>query len=241
MKVLIVDDEPLARNELMYLLNRIGGFDTIDEAENVSETLEALLIGEYDIVFLDINLTDDNGVELGRKIQKMKSPPAIIFATAHDQYAVQAFELNATDYVLKPFEASRIKQAVDKVTAMQSEDKETTNAAPSIEQALPIEIDDRIHMLSQSDIIGFSVNQGVTTIFTTHGDYEVLEPLSTYEKKLNPQRFLRIHRAHIINKQHIQAVEHWFNYTLRVTLTNEIKMQVSRSYMKQFKQAIGLT
>ena len=97
------DDEPLARNELTYLLNEIGGFEEINEAENVKETLEALLINQYDIIFLDVNLMDENGIELGAKIQKMKEPPAIIFATAHDQYAVQAFELNATDYILKPF------------------------------------------------------------------------------------------------------------------------------------------
>ncbi|MDQ7193314.1 response regulator transcription factor LytR [Staphylococcus felis] len=242
MRVLIVDDEPLARNELMYLLNRIGGFEVLDEAENVSETLEALLLHEYDVIFLDINLMDENGIELGRKIQKMKASPAIIFATAHDQYAVQAFELNATDYVLKPFEEDRIKQAVQKVRLQQKEPSETQVVhTQSTEQALPIEIEDRIHMLNQSDIIGFSVNQGVTTIFTIQGEFEVAEPLSAYEKKLNPHYFLRIHRAHIINKQHIQAVEHWFNYTFMVTLTNDIKMQVSRSYMKGFKVAIGLS
>ncbi len=100
MKALIIDDEPLARNELTYLLNEIGGFEEINEVENVKETLEALLINQYDIIFLDVNLMDENGIELGAKIQKMKEPPAIIFATAHDQYAVQAFELNATDYIL---------------------------------------------------------------------------------------------------------------------------------------------
>ncbi len=91
MKALIIDDEPLARNELTYLLNEIGGFEEINEAENVKETLEALLINQYDIIFLDVDLMI-NGIELGAKIQKMKEPPAIIFATAHDQYAVQAFD-----------------------------------------------------------------------------------------------------------------------------------------------------
>lgn len=113
MKALIIDDEPLARNELTYLLNEIGGFEEINEAENVKETLEALLINQYDIIFLDVNLMDENGIELGAKIQKMKEPPAIIFATAHDQYAVQAFELNATDYILKPFGQKRMnKQSI---------------------------------------------------------------------------------------------------------------------------------
>lgn len=128
MKALIIDDEPLARNELTYLLNEIGGFEEINEAENVKETLEALLIDQYDIIFLDVNLMDENGIELGAKIQKMKEPPAIIFATAHDQYAVQAFELNATDYILKPFGQKRIEQAVNKVRATKAKDDNNASA-----------------------------------------------------------------------------------------------------------------
>nr|WP_279017174.1 response regulator transcription factor LytR [Staphylococcus schleiferi] len=243
MRALIVDDEPLARNELIYLLNRIGGFDVLNEAENVSETIEALLVDDYDLVFLDINLMDENGIELGRKIQKMKSPPAIVFATAHDQFAVQAFELNATDYIMKPFEQSRVEQAVQKVQAQLKKSKASQDMPPvtNVETLLPIEIDDRIHMLNLSDVIGISVNKGLTTIHTTQGTFETTEPLSAYEKKLNTPQFIRIHRANIINRQHIQAIEHWFNSTYMVTLTNDVKMQVSRSYMKSFKQVMGLT
>ena len=102
MKALIIDDEPLARNELTYLLNEIGGFEEINEAENVKETLEALLINQYDIIFLDVNLMDENGIELELKFKDERAT-CDYFATAHDQYAVQAFELNATDYILKPF------------------------------------------------------------------------------------------------------------------------------------------
>ncbi|EKU48129.1 response regulator transcription factor LytR [Staphylococcus massiliensis] len=241
MRALIVDDEPLARNELVYLLNHIGGFEVLNEAENVSETLEALLIEDYDLIFLDINLMDENGIELGHKIQKMKSPPAIIFATAHDQYAVQAFEVDATDYILKPFDEARIKQAIDKVIAKQRDSEEATDAPRvKVEQAIPVELSDRIHMINQADIIGLSVNHGMTTLFTTHGEYETTEPLNAYEKRLNPEHFLRIHRAHIVNQAHIIAVEHWFNYTFMLTLTNDVKMQVSRSYMKDFKAQLGL-
>ncbi|MDK3942725.1 response regulator transcription factor LytR [Staphylococcus pseudintermedius] len=242
MRALIVDDEPLARNELIYLLNRIGGFDVLDEAENVSETIEALLVSEYDLVFLDINLMNENGIELGKKIQKMKAPPAIVFATAHDQFAVQAFELNATDYIMKPFDQSRIAQAVAKVRAQQEkyEDMHVPHSAVKVTQPLPIEIGERIHMLNPVDVIGISVNQGVTTIYTTQGEYETHEPLSAYEKRLDEAQFIRIHRSNVINRQHIEAIEHWFNSTYMVTLTDGVKMQVSRSYMKKFKQAMGL-
>lgn len=243
MRALIVDDEPLARNELVFLLNRIGGFDVLDEAENVSDTIEALLVNEYDLVFLDINLMDENGIDLGKKIQKMKSPPAIVFATAHDQFAVQAFELNATDYIMKPFEQSRVAQAVEKVRVRQKKREEARDVRPasSVTQPLPIEVGDRIQMLNPADVIGISVNQGVTTIYTTQGKYETSEPLSAYEKRLDHTEFIRIHRANLINRRHIEAIEHWFNSTYMLTLTDGVKMQVSRSYMKRFKQFLGLT
>lgn len=239
MHALIVDDEPLARNELKYLLNQIGSFSQIEEAENVEETLEQLLSHEFDVIFLDINLMEESGLDLAKKINKMKHVPHIIFATAHDTYAVQAFELEATDYILKPFEKARIEQAINKITNIETQ--QSVEPKPvNHDEVLPIEIDDRIYVLNVDDIIAISVNQGITTINTTDNEYTTNEPLSFYEKKLSHAKFIRIHRASIINKWHIQSVKHWFNSTYQVTLTGNIKLQVSRSYMKSFKSEIGL-
>ncbi|MBF7019907.1 DNA-binding response regulator [Staphylococcus sp. 18_1_E_LY] len=255
MKSIIVDDEPLARNELHYLLNQIRHFDKIDEAENVSETLELLLYDDYDVIFLDINLMDESGLDLANKIKKMKHAPFIVFATAHDTFAVKAFELDAIDYILKPFEQQRIAQAVHKVelamghTSEQDNDIDLTASISSesshedarARKVLPIEVDERIHIINLNDIIAFSVNNGITTINTTLGDFETSEPLSHYEKKIETEKFMRIHRATLINKAHIQTIEHWFNYTYQLTMTNQLKFQVSRSYMKTFKQMMGLS
>lgn len=241
MNILIVDDEPLARNELTYLLNQIGGVQSIAEAETVADTLEALLLNTFDVVFLDINLMHENGIELAKKIKKMKQPPHIIFATAHDSYAVQAFEVNATDYILKPFDQKRIEQALNKVVAVAAHEPKTPQYATYVQPPLPVEVEDRIHMLPQSDIIAISVNQGVTTIYTTGRQFETTETLNAYAQRLDDTQFLRIHRAHIINRARIQSVEHSVNYTYIVKLDQGVKLQVSRSYMKTFKQAIGLT
>ena len=105
---------------------------------------------------------------------------------------------------------------------------------------LPIEVDERIHILNFTDIIALSVNNGITTIDTTKQSYETTETLNHYEKKLPSSLFIKIHRATIVNKEHIQTIEHWFNYTYQLTLTHEFKYQVSRSYMKTFKQQLGL-
>ena len=265
MKILIVDDEPLARNELNYLLTQNGNFEVIDEAETIGETLEKLLYETYDVIFLDINLMDESGLDLAEKIQKMKHPPYIIFATAHDTFAVKAFELDATDYILKPFEQDRINQAVTRVAAKlnysSSSNQQTTEPQESSEKVgetvrqnqfkpsehsikqpsvLPIEVDERIYVLNQKEIIALSVNNGKTTLHTLNRDYETTEPLNNYAKRLDDTQFLRIHRSTIINQAHIQTIEHWFNYTYQVTLTGNLKVQVSRSYMKPFKAAIGL-
>lgn len=254
MKTLIVDDEPLARNELNYLLTQNGQFEKIEEAETISETLEKMLYDTYDVIFLDINLMNESGLDLAEKIKKMQQPPHIIFATAHDNFAVRAFELNATDYILKPFEQARIDAAVARVAAqiqpksteqtdtpsLQQQDTTPeiqTNKAPSV---LPIEVDERIYVLNQKDIIALSVEAGKTTLHTTEQDFVTSEPMNNFAKRLDSHQFIRIHRATIINKAHIQTIEHWFNYTYQVTLTHQLKVQVSRSYMKSFKQAIGL-
>ena len=196
---------------------------------------------------------DESGLDLANKIKKMKHAPFIIFATAHDTFAVKAFELDAIDYILKPFEQQRIAQAVHKVeqalgqTTEHHSDSYTTasmdtqnNEKTKTSKVLPIEVNERIHIINLDDIIAVSVNNGITTINTTLDDFETSEPLSHYEKKIETQNFMRIHRATLINKSHIQTIEHWFNYTYQLTMTNQLRFQVSRSYMKTFKQMMGL-
>ena len=161
----------------------------------------------------------------------MKEPPAIIFATAHDQYAVQAFELNATDYILKPFGQNVLNKQSIKFVRLKPKMIYSANAiandmSANFDQSLPVEIDDKIHMLKQQNIIGIGTHNGITTIHTTNHKYETTEPLNRYEKRLNPTYFIRIHRSYIINTKHIKEVQQWFNYTYMVILTNGVKMQV---------------
>ena len=108
------------------------------------------------------------------------------------------------------------------------------------QSVFPIEMDERIYVINLEDIIAISVNNGISTITTFKKTYETTEPLNYYEKRLPKQLFIKIHRATIINKKHIESVEHWFNYTYQVTMTTNVKFQVSRSFMKSFKQEIGL-
>lgn len=238
MKILVVDDEPLARNELMYLINKIDDSHDIEEADSVEETLTALLADTYDLLFLDINLINESGLDLAQKINRMKTPPLIVFATAHDTFAVKAFELNALDYVLKPFEMKRIEAALEK--AQNRVQKGHTEETKQSTATISIQIDDKIYVINSHDIIALYVEEGRLHIITLTNEYIINEPLSAFEKKMPEDIFMRIHRSSIINKNHIKSAEQWFNNTYQVKLTKDVKLQVSRSYIKQFKHEIGL-
>lgn len=238
MKILVVDDEPLARNELMYLISKIDDSHDIEEADSVEETLTALLADSYDLLFLDINLINESGLDLAQKINRMKTPPLIVFATAHDTFAVKAFELNALDYVLKPFEMKRIEVALEK--AQSRVKKGHTEETKQSTATISIQIDDKIYVINTHDIIALYVEEGKLHIITLTNEYIINEPLSAFEKKMPEDIFMRIHRSSIINKNHIKSAEQWFNNTYQVKLTKDVKLQVSRSYIKQFKHEIGL-
>ncbi|WP_407371658.1 LytTR family transcriptional regulator DNA-binding domain-containing protein [Carnobacterium sp.] len=241
MHTLIVDDEPLARDELAYLLERCAGITTIIEAESIEEALEKMLLHEIDLIFLDIHLTSESGLTLANKINQLKRPPMIIFATAYDEYAIKAFELNATDYVLKPFELSRIQHAVQKAwVSYQKEQIHLQENNPECLKTIPIQMDERIYIVKIDDIIAVAVDNGITTIYTIEKDYITNEPLNAYEEKVNGHAFLRVHRSYLLNVKEILEIQPWFNHTFLVTMSNQAKIPVSRHYMKQFKEEVGL-
>ena len=244
MRVLIVDDEPLARDELAYLLGQCEGVSAIAQADSIEEALGEMLEAPVDLIFLDIHLTNESGLSLAGKINKLKKPPMIIFATAYDDYAVKAFELNATDYVLKPFELERIQQAVKKAYGQyrkqQIGEPETQKQKDIGLQVLPIQMDERIYMLQVPEIIAIGVENGETTIYTKNMTYIIHEPLSALEKKIDGHPFLRVHRAFLINLKEIKEIQPWFNHTFQLTMSNGLKIPVSRSYMKEFKEKVGI-
>ncbi|MGA9518159.1 MAG: LytTR family transcriptional regulator DNA-binding domain-containing protein [Trichococcus sp.] len=244
MRVLIVDDEPLARDELAYLLGQCEGVSAIAQADSIEEALGTMLEEPVDLIFLDIHLTNESGLSLAGKINKLKKPPMIIFATAYDDYAVKAFELNATDYVLKPFELERIQQAVKKAYGQYQKQQVREVEVPKQKdmglQVLPIQMDERIYMLQVPEIIAIGVENGETTIYTKNMTYIIHEPLSALEKKIGGHPFLRVHRAFLINLKEIKEIQPWFNHTFQLTMSNGLKIPVSRSYMKDFKEKVGI-
>ncbi|MFO8069555.1 MAG: LytTR family transcriptional regulator DNA-binding domain-containing protein [Alkalibacterium sp.] len=244
MNVLIVEDEYLARAELSHLIKKHEKVKAVFEAESIEEAFKALLSNQVGIVFIDIHLTDESGMTLAEQIKKMENPPIVIFATAYDHYAVEAFEKNARDYILKPFEEKRVLQALnrafDSIEEMsESPAKEKVLEHASIEK-IPVQTEDRIYMFSRQDLLLIEAIQGKTAVYTKDNKLETRETLQSWQEKLEPYSFMRIHRSYVVNLKAITEVEPWFNHTYQLTLNNALTVPVSRSYINNFRERFGL-
>lgn len=242
MHVLIVDDEPLAREELHYLVSRHDKITSISEADSVSDALSKMMDTKTDILFLDIHLTNESGFELAEKLLTLKEPPYLIFATAYDDYALKAFQVNANDYLLKPFEEEKVLKILDKAVLTKEllQGKKITTKKETPIEAIPIQGEDRIFLVHPDDIYLISVEDRELSIHTQTEVYQTSGTLSGIEKKLPAESFLKTHRSYILNTAKVQEIQPWFNNTLQVTLDNNLKVPVSRSYIKSLKEHFGL-
>lgn len=244
LKAYIVDDEPLARDELKYLLIRSKQVMVLGESDCFDKAIEEISLMKPDIVFLDIELSEENGLKLAGQLASLESPPVIIFATAYDEYALQAFELNAFDYILKPYDEERIQKTLEKINRMQKIGGKVFSVKPSLSNdsngKFAILVDERIILLTFDEIVYMESSEGKCTIGTLAQKYTVSEALVVLEKKLNPTKFLRVHRSFIVNVDHIIEIEPWFNSTYNLYMKNGSKIPVSRTYIKDLKLMIGI-
>lgn len=245
LKVLIVDDEMLARDELKYVLQKTKEVGVIEEADCVEDALEKLMDSKPDLVFLDIQLSDDNGFEIANILKKMKNPPAIVFVTAYDQYALQAFEVDALDYILKPFDEERIAQALKKYKKRQQSETEKKQGleAPDVAAGmhkLALPIDESIVLVNIEDIVYAGLVDGKVVVKTIRDTFVTHDTLVMLEKKLPQISFLRVHRSFIVNIHHISEIQPWFNSTYNLIMKEHSKVPVSRTYAKELKKLLRI-
>lgn len=243
MHTLIVDDEPLARDELGYLLNKCSEVTSLYEAESIEEALGYLIEQTIDLIFLDIHLTEESGITLAEKLQQLDNSPMVIFATAYDEHAVRAFELNAIDYVLKPFSFERIQQAVQRAQRQYFSIKKTsTQAKPTLlNETIPLQTADRIVLIKIESIVAISLNKGDMSVYTDKEEFTIQGTLNGWEEKLSDYpSFIRVHRSFFINVLKIKEIQPWFNHTYQLTMENQLKVPVSRFYIPVFREAVGL-
>lgn len=246
MKVFIVDDEPLARDELKYLLLRTREVEVLGEADNMTEALQEIKNTKPDLVFLDIELSKESGLQLAAEIRHMEHKPAIIFATAYDEFALQAFQLDAVDYVLKPFDEKRIKQTIDKIKTVSAIGGQHAPSSVKVKPLAELQIgklavaaDERIVLIDIEAILYTASSDGKTVVKTMETEYKTQESLTMIEKKLSHSPFVRVHRSFLVNLNHINQIEPWFNSTYNLIMKDGSKVPVSRTYVKELKQLIG--
>jgi two-component system, LytTR family, response regulator len=238
-RALIVDDERLARRELRAMLEE-GHADTIRvvaEADSVSAAERQLRSTEADVVFLDVQLGSESGFDL---LERLEPGVELIFVTAFDQYAVRAFEVNALDYLLKPFTAARLAQALMRLDQVAPQ---TQRPAPKLEphDRLFLRLGDRMGFLPVSTIAAITADGDNSHVHTTDGRaHEIRKALREWEARLPEPTFVRVHRSAMVNTDHVERVEEWSHrsYLLYLRGVRE-PVTMSRRYAAHVRHRLG--
>ena len=260
MRIVVVDDEQLAREELCYQLGQFGTAEVVAQAANGLEAIAAVERHEPDLVFLDVQMPGLTGFEVARRLlQRDDESPALIFVTAFDQHAIEAFEVNAVDYLLKPVDATRLEQALQRARRRLSSDR-ASGQAPLNDQLerivkmmssgrqirrdqVAVKVGERFLLVHADDIIYASLADESINIVTGHvagsSNYRTLDDL---QARLDPEVFWRVHRSHLVNINKIKEIVPWFsrNYILRMKDAKSTEIPVSRSQTKRLREYLKL-
>ena len=232
---IIVEDELPAREELKYFLNEEKEIKLIAEFDNPLDTLTFLKNSTADVIFLDINMPDMNGISLGKIISKMCPDMKIIFITAYKDYAVDAFEIKAFDYLLKPYSESRIKNLLKSLINIKNE--KTISIKNNNLKKITVNIDERLYVISLNDIDYIEASEKETLIFSNQKKYVSKIKISKWEEMLKGNNFYRCHRSFIINLDKITEIEQWFNSSWILKIKNyTTAIPVSRNNIKELKE-----
>lgn len=239
-RVLVVDDEPPIRAELSYLLKQDARIGDVEEAGGATEAVEKILTMRPDVLFLDIQMPGTSGVKLADTLHNLKCPPALVFVTAFSEYAAEAFELDAVDYVLKPVELARLEKALDKVASALAARKPVTSAAPV--RRISVERAGKRSFIPTADVSYFEARADYATAYTESGSYLVSESISSLEQQLADEGFLRVHRSFLVNIDDVRDIEvQKPNGLIQLKLDRvSAVVPVSRRRSPEVKQRLGL-
>jgi two-component system LytT family response regulator/two-component system response regulator LytT len=264
MRAVLVDDEQLARDELGYLLGQVGGVDIIGQAGHGVEALTTIEQLQPDVVFLDIQMPGLNGFEVARRMVENHATAHIIFVTAFDQHAIEAFEVNAVDYLLKPVDPARLEVAVERarrrLAAERPADQANGNGAnvnpadleriiqlvterQSRRERLAIKVGERFLLVQSEEIIYASLaDEGITVVTSQHSGTSNYRTLDELQEHLDASVFWRVHRSHLVNINKIKEIVPWFsrNYILRMKDEKATEIPVSRTQTRRLREYLKL-
>lgn len=252
-RAIVVDDETPAREELIYILKSFKDIEVIGQGGHGQEAL--LLNKELnpDLIFLDIDMPGLSGIEVAEELLKDSHRPFIVFVTAYEKYAIDAFEVNAIDYILKPISESRLEKGLKRIC--KSIDTKEDDYLEKIENLLSSlnknqeKLPTRISLnhngtlipIDVEDIIYASIEDKTTVVYTSKGKFKINSTLNELKDRLNSPKFFRSHRSFLVNLDSIEAIEPWFNctYNLKLRGTKEMIL-VSRSQSKEFREIMNI-
>jgi two-component system LytT family response regulator len=251
-RVLIVDDEPLARERIRTLLQEEPGFELVGEAGDGTTGAESILALQPDMVFLDVQMPGADGFDLIEAVGIDKMP--FVFVTAYDRYALRAFDVHALDYLLKPFDRERFREALTRAQAQ----IERNNGNGDIERRLAAIVQDlkpakartdrfvvksggRIFFVRTAEIDWIEAAGNYVKLHVGNDSHLIRETMNAVESKLSPETFVRIHRCHIVNIEQVRELQPWFNGEYVVFLKNGTRLTLSRGYRERLQERVGRT
>jgi two-component system, LytTR family, response regulator len=257
LRTVVVDDEQLARDELCFLLGKIEGIEVVGQAGNGIEALRVIEDQAPDLVMLDVQMPGLSGFEVARRLVQSGFDSSLVFVTAFDRYAIEAFEVNAVDYLLKPVEPGRLVTAIDRARRRVQSDRSSARPAngdldrllqalgdrQDVRQQLAVKVADRFLLIQADEVVHASVEDDVITVVTNSlsgtSNYRTLDEL---QARLDPGVFWRVHRSHLVNINKIKEIVPWFsrNFILKMRDAKGTEIPVSRSQTKRLREYLRL-
>ncbi len=237
MKAIIIDDERLARKELLSLLENHPNIDVVDEAVNADEAVEKIEQHDPDVIFLDVQMPGKTGFEL---LETMERVPQVIFTTAYDEFALKAFEFNALDYLLKPIQAERLSESVQKIQARSNKKAGSRDHKLGGEDQVFVKDGDKCWFVRLSDVRLFESDGNYIKVYFENFKPMIHKSLNALDERLDDRTFFRASRKHIINLGWVESIDTWFNGGLLVQLKGGEKIEVSRRQSARFREMMSL-
>lgn len=238
-RTVIVEDEIPAREELIFLLEEFPLIEIVGTAENGQEGLDVILDTRPDLVFLDIEMPVMNGLELARRLYRMRDllHPRIVFITAYNEFALEAFEVEAVDYLLKPFSGERLKTTMERLILPSKPVETKWSLAPRAmgTKKIPVDYKGRYKMLPVEKIFYLTAEEGGVVVKAEEGSYDAKMSLAELEHELKNAGFFRCHRSYLVNLNRVAEVIPWFKgkYLLVMEDPDRSEVPVSRTYIKE--------
>lgn len=242
MKVIIIDDEPLARGIVKEYLQSIPDAELVAECEDGFEGIKAIQQYQPDLIFLDIQMPKINGFEM---LELIETPPAVIFTTAFDEFAIKAFESNAVDYLLKPFSKERFEKAIQKFLQHQNSQQtqqviDTAAQTPSQQNRVVVKDGNKIKIIPVNKIEYLEAADDYVKIVTADGNFLKKRTMSFFEQSLSNYHFVRVHRSYIVNTQLITRIDPYEKEGHLLLLSTGAKLPVSKTGYTKLKEVLGI-